>query len=180
MVGVEAGVHASVFRERHRDVAVVEGDRNPEALPERGRNPAKVRHGHGEDDHGVRPLCLDQVLQMPLPARSYPAADRLACELVEAALLRVHLHPAQVAIPFEPRECAAHGLVRLALSERWVASYSPPRCLDRAPAVGRHHEVDPRLVHPLPELPPRRRAAVTEVEVDRRRDGEDLRRPHRG
>jgi hypothetical protein len=34
-------------------------------------------------------------------------------------------------------------------------------------------EVDPLLVESLPELPPRGRAAVAEVEVDGRRDGEE-------
>src|ERR671939_350039 len=41
---------------------------------------------------------------------------------------------------------------------------SPPGALDRPAAVRRDDQVDARLVHPLPELPPGRRAAVAEVE----------------
>ncbi len=115
---------------------------------------------------------------MPPPARSHEAPDRLAREPVGAALLRAVLRPAQVAVALEPRREVAHAGVGLALAVGRVRRGPPPGRLDRPPAVGRHHEVDALLVQPLPELPPGRRAAVAEVEVDGGGDAEQLRRAH--
>src|SRR4029453_7420427 len=68
---------------------------------------------------------------------------------------------------------------QLRLVVQRVRRGSPPRRLDRTAAIGRDDEVDPDLVQPLPDLPPGRRATVTEVEVGRGRDREDLgRRGH--
>ena len=67
---------------------------------------------------------------------------------------------------------------RLALAVAGVRRSPPPRRLDRPAAVRRDDQVAAGLVQALPELPPRRRAAVAEVEVDRGRDREDLRGLH--
>ena len=67
-----------------------------------------------------------------------------------------------------PGECLALAIARVRLRP-------PPGRLDGAAAIGRDDQVAARFVKPLPELPPGRRAAVAEVEVDRGRDGEDLR-----
>src|SRR5215510_7687064 len=54
----------------------------------------------------------------------------------------------------------------------------PPRSVDGSPSVWSHDQVAARLVEALPELPPGGRAAVAEVEVDRRGDSQDLRGFH--
>ena len=132
---------------------------------------------------------LDEALEVPLPARRDPARDRLARELVERRLLGARLGAAEVAVALHAREHVADRLVRLALAVGRVRRGSPPGRLDRPAAIRRDDEVDAGLVHPLPELPPGRRAAVAEVEVDRGRGREDLRasasvrpspRDHRG
>src|SRR4029450_6681256 len=158
----------------------VEGDRDAEALTKRARDTPQMGHRDREDDDRVRALAVDELLEMPLPAGSDPAADRFTGQPVEAALLRVRLLTPEVAIALEPREHPAHRFVRLALPKRRVGGDAPPRRLPGSPAVRRDDEVDSRLGHALPQLPPRGRAAVAEVEVDRGRDREDLRRPHRG
>ena len=178
VVRVEAGVHPAVLRQAHRNVAVVEHDRDAVALAQRLRDAAEVRHRDGEHDHGVRLLRLDEPLQMALPARRDPARDRLARELVERGLVRARLGAPEVAIALHAREHVTNRLVRLALAVGRVGRRPPPRGLDRPAPIRRHDEVDARLVHPLPELPPGRRAAVSEVEVDRGRGREDLRRAH--
>ena len=178
VVRVEAGVHAAVLGEAHGHVAVVEDDRDPVPLAQRRRDPAQMRHRNGVDDDRIRPLALDEPLEVLLPARRHPAPDRLAGDLVERALPGVGLLAAQVAVALHAGERVADDLVRLALAVGRVRRDAPPGRLHRAAAVGRHDEVDPGLVHPLPELPPRGRAAVAEVEVDRRGDREDLRRRH--
>ena len=60
VVVVEPRVHAAELRQAHRDVAVVEDDRDPVALAQVRRDPAEVRHRHREHEHGVRPLPLDE------------------------------------------------------------------------------------------------------------------------
>ena len=176
VVRVEARVHPSVLGEAHRDVAVVEDHGDPEAVAERGRNSPQVGHRDRVHDDRVRVLSLDQPLEMTLPARRYEAPDRLAREPVEARVLGLRFSAAEVAVALHACDDVSDGLVRLTLDVGRVRRDSPPRRLDGPPAVGRDDEVDPGLVHPLPQLPPRGRAAVTEVEVDRRGDREDLRR----
>ena len=82
VVVVEARVHAAELGQAHRHVAVVEDDRHAELLAQRRRDPAEVRHRHGEDDDRVGPLALDEPLEVPPPARRDPAPDRLAREPV--------------------------------------------------------------------------------------------------
>ena len=53
VVVVEARVHAAELGQAHRHVAVVEDDRDAEALAQRRRDAAEVRHRHGEDDDRV-------------------------------------------------------------------------------------------------------------------------------
>ena len=178
MVPVEAGVHAAELRQAHRHVAVVEDDRHAEALAQRRRDAAQVRHRDGEDDHRVGPLALDQLLEVPAPARRHPAPDHLARHPVAETVLRIVLGAAQIAVALEPRDHVARARERLAFDVGRVRRRAPPGRFDRPPAVRR----DDRGRHPprraLPELPPRGRAAVAEVEVDGGRDGEDLRRAH--
>ena len=132
-----------------------------------------MRHRDGEDEHGVRSLALDQPVEVAPPARRDDLPDRLAREPVEGAVLGALLGAAQVPVALQPREPAAQRGVALALAVGRVRRGAPPRRLDRPAAIRRDDEVDPRLVQPLPELPPGRRAAVAEVEVDRGGDGED-------
>ena len=177
-VVVEARVVAAELRQAHRHVAVVEDDRHAEPLAQQRRDPAEVAHRNGEDDDRVDvALPFEQVDEVPAPARRHPAPDRLAHEAVGVA--RILLGPAQVAVALQPRGEVAHACERLALAEARVRRGPPPRRLDRSAAVRRDDQVAAGLVQPLPELPPRGRAAVAEVEVDRRRDREDLRALHR-
>ena len=104
-------------------------------------------------------------------------ASRVA--LSKRGVLRAVLGAPEVAVALQPREPAAGRGEALALDPGRVRRGAPPGRLDRPAAVRRHDQVDADLVQALPELPPRRRAAVAEVEVDRGRDGEDLRRLHR-
>ena len=180
VVVVEAGVHAAELRQAHRHVAVVEDDGDPEPLAQGRRNPAEVGHRHGEEDDRIGPLPLDEPLEMPPPARRDDAPDRLAGEPVERRLLRLVLGTSQIPVALEARQPVAQGGVRLALAVGRVRRRPPPGRLDRAAPVRRHDEIDAGLVHPFPELPPRRRAAVAEVEVDGGRNGQDLRGLHRG
>src|SRR3954453_6573882 len=69
-------------------------------------------------------------------------------------------------VPLHAREQVACARERLALDVRRVRRRAPPRRLDRPTAVRRDDEVRALLVQPLPELPPRGRAAVEEVEVE--------------
>ena len=180
MVPVEAGVHAAELRQAHRHVAVVEDDRDAEALAQGRRDAAQVRHRHREDDDRVRPLALDEPVEVLLPARRHPAPDHLARHPVAEAVLRIVLGAAQVRVALEPRDEVARAGERLALAVGRVRRGAPPRRLDRPAAVRRDDEVDALLVQPLPELPPGGRAAVAEVEVDGGGDGEDLGRAHAG
>ena len=151
----------------HRHVAVVEDDRDGEAVAQRRGNAAGVRHRHGEDEHGVGPLALDELLEVPPPARRDPTPDRLARQLVERALVGRLFRAAQVAVALEPREPVAHARVALPRgrsgSEPCATTGSRPAARGTA-----SRRVDAGLVEPLPELPPGGRAAVAEVEVDRR------------
>ena len=63
---------------------------------------------------------------------------------------------------------------RLSFDEGRVRSCPPPGRFDRPPPIRGDDEIDALLVEPLPELPPRRCAAVTEVEIDGRRGNEQL------
>ena len=181
MVVVEARVHAAELGQAHRHVAVVEDHRDAEALAQVRRDAAEVRHRDGEDDHRVDVLsrsstfvrcrCQRGVTQRQIVSR---------VSLVERGVLRVVLGAAEVAVALEPRERRRARLRSVSPSTIGrVRRRPPPRRLDRPAAVRRHDQVDADLVEPLPELPPRRRAAVAEVEVDRGRDREDLRRLHR-
>ncbi len=117
---------------------------------------------------------------MAAPARRDGAPDHLADDLVGARVLRVRLGAAQVAVALQPRD----GVAR-------ARRTPPPRGSIGFGAVRHHGDSTgrprygvtirsmPASCHPLPELPPRGRAAVPEVEIDRRGDGEDLRRLHR-
>ena len=180
MVVVEARVHAAELGQAHRHVAVVEDHRHAEALAQVGGDAAEVRHRDGEDDHRVDvALALQHLRQMTAPARGDPAPDRLARRAVEGGVLGPLLGAAEIPVALQPREPAAGGGEALALDPGRVRRGPPPGRLDRPAAVGRHDQVDADLVEPLPQLPPRGRAAVAVVEVDRGRDGEDLRRLHR-
>ena len=181
MVVVEPGVHAAELRQAHRHVAVVEDHRDAEPLAQIGGDPTEVRHRNGEDDHRVHVLLLlEHLRQVPAPARGDPTPDRLARSLVEHRVVGALLRAAEVAVALEPGEPASNRRVALALDAGRVRRRPPPGRLDRLAPVRRHDQVDTDLVQPLPELPPRRRAAVAEVEVDRGRDREDLRRLHPG
>ena len=182
MVVVEARVHAAELGQAHRHVAVVEDDRHAEALAQVGGDAAEVGHRHREDDHRVDVRSRSEHLrQVPPPARRHPAPDRLARQPVERATPRGA--PRRGAGSGRPSARARPRADRgeaLALDVGRVRRRPPPGRLDRPAAVRRHDEVDAHLVQPLPELPPRGRAAVAEVEVDRGRDGEDLAAPSSG
>src|SRR5438270_4643332 len=173
VVVVEARVHPAVLGQAHRDVAVVEDDRNAEPLTQRRRDAAEVRHRYGEDDDRVDvALALEDPLEMALPARRDPAPDQLA--LAPVGVAGIGLGPPEVAVSPEPRGEIADPRVGLALAEGRVGRRAPPGTLDRPAAVGGHNQVDAGLVHPLPELPPGGGTAVAIVEVDRGGDREDL------
>src|SRR4029453_11924274 len=120
-----------------------------------------------EDEDGVGPLALDETVEMAAPPRRHHPPDRLPREPVERAVLGAVLGTPQVAIALQPGQAVAQSGVALAFTIGRVRRSAPPRRLDRTAAVRRDDEVDPGLVEPLPELPPRGRAAVAEVEVDR-------------
>ena len=91
----------------------------------------------------------------------------------------------RAALRFDERACPAQSserrarlLEHLAFAVARVGLGAPPGRFDRGPAVRREDQVDPGLVHPLPDLPPGGRAAVPEMEVDRGDDRKYLRRPH--
>ena len=178
VVVVEAGVHAAELGQAHRNVAVVEDDGHAEALAKRRRYAAQVRHRHREDEHRVDvALALEDPLDVPLPARRDPAPHHFPDQPVGVA--RVGLLTPEVPIALQARPRVARAREALALEVGGVRRGAPPRRLDRAAAVRRHDQVDADLVEAFPELPPRRRAAVPEVEIDRRGDREDLRGLHR-
>jgi hypothetical protein len=172
VVVVEARVHAAELGQAHRHVAVVEHDRDPVPLAQVRGNAAKVRHRHGEHEHRVGTLALDEPVEVTAPAGRHDLPDGLPREPVEGAVVGAVLGPTEVAVALEAGEPAPQGGVSLALAVGRVRRRPPPRRLDRAAAVRRDDEVDALLVEAFPELPPRGRAAVAEVEVDRRRDGE--------
>ena len=177
MVVVETSVHATELGQAHRHVAVVEDHRHAEPLAETRRDPEKVRHRHGEEHDGVHvPLALEQLLEMAQPPRRHVAPDHVANRLVEARVIGVVLGTAKVAVALQPGNGVTGPRERLGLVVERVRRDAPPRGLDRPTPVRRHDQVDAYRMQSLPELPPGRRAAVAEVEVDRRGDREDLRR----
>ena len=127
VVRVEPGVHPAVFGQAHRDVAVVEDDRDAVALAQCIRDTPQVRHRNSEDDHCVRLLGVDQSFEMALPTRSHPSRDRLAREFVERRLLGARFRATQVAIALHPSEHVADRLVGLAFAVRRVRCRPPPR-----------------------------------------------------
>src|SRR5205823_1966991 len=88
------------------------------------------------------------------------------------------LRAAKVRVALQLRDRVAGARVGFRLPVRRVGGGPPPGRLDRATPVRSDDEVDTLLVKALPELPPGRGAAVAEVEVDRRRDREDIRGTH--
>ena len=74
VVRVEPGVHSAVLGQAHRDVAVVEDDRDAEALAQRVRDATQVRHRDREDDQRVRLLGLDQLARDAASTAASPSA----------------------------------------------------------------------------------------------------------
>lgn len=70
-------------------------------------------------------------------------------------------------IPAQPRSGAARALERLALPMARVRFAAPPYRWQADAAVGCDDEVDADAVERFPDLPPGRRAAVTEPELNR-------------
>src|SRR6185437_8829508 len=174
VVIVETGVHAAELRQAHGHVAVVEHDRHVEALAQPRRDSPQVRHRHGEDDHrGDIAFALENALEMTLPPRRDVAPDRLARELVTDRVLRVVLAAPKERVPLQPSGEAARAGEELSLAVERVGGGPPPGRLDCATTVGSDDEIHADLVQALPDLPPRRRAPVPEIEVGRGRDGED-------
>src|SRR5919197_6723130 len=130
VVVVEARVHSSELRQAHRHVAVVEDDRDAEALAQVRRDPAQVAHRNSEDDDRCDiALALEDPLHVALPARGDDAPDELALKAVGVA--GVGLGPAQVAVAFEPGGEVADAGVGLALAVGGVGLGAPPGALDR-------------------------------------------------
>ena len=115
---------------------------------------------------------------MPAPPWRHPAPDQLAGDPVAETVFRVLLGTPEVPVALDARDGVAEARERLALDVRRVRRCTPPRRLDRPPAVGRDDQLRPGLVEAFPELPPRRSAAVAKIEVDGRRNSKDLRRAH--
>src|ERR671936_2841226 len=137
-----------------------------------------MRHRDREHDHASDvALALEYPLEMPLPAGRDIAPDRFTRQLVGDGVLRMHLGAPQERVALQPRGQSARPGEELRLAVERVRSRPPPRRLDGTPTVRRDDEIDADLVQPLPDLPPRGRAAVAEVEIRRGRDGEDLRSP---
>src|SRR5439155_324026 len=72
----------------------------------------------------------------------------------------------------------ANGGVQLGFAIERVRRRPPPGRFDRMSPVRCDDQIDADLVQALPELPPGRRAAVAEVEIDRGGEREDLRSLH--
>src|SRR2546430_2467728 len=181
VVVVEPRVHASELRQAHGHVTVVEHDWDVEPLAEPSRDAAQVCHRHREDDHRCNvTFPFEKALEMPLPAGRDVAPDRLAGEPVSHRVFRALLTPPEQRVAFQSSGDPAGPGEELGFAVEGIRRRAPPRRFDRPPAVGRDDEVDADLVEALPDLPPRRRAAVTEVEVGRRRYGKDLGAGHGG
>ena len=157
VVPVEAGVHAAELGQAHRHVAVVEHDRDAEALAQRGRDAAEVRHRHGEDDDRVGPLALDEPLEVPAPARRHPAPDHLARHPVAEPVVRVVLGAAEVRVALQPRASVARAGERLALEVGRVRRASATRAT-RPAARGRARRRDRRPPRTGPSRAATRRA----------------------
>ena len=179
MVDVEAGVHPAVLRQAHRDVAVEVDDRYRESLAKRDRDSAQVAHRNRENHDRVDvALALQHAFEMTSPAGSHVALDQLArCTLGER-LFRALLRPAHMGVAADARRQPLCAGEELALAIARVGLGSPPGCGDRTPTVWRQDQIDTGLVHALPDLPPRGRAAVAEVQIDGRDDAEKLRGAH--
>ena len=166
MVPVEAGVHAAELGQAHRHVAVVEDDRQAVALAQVGGDASQVGHRHREDDERIGPLALDErvemlrqrgvtqrqitsrVIRSPSPSSGLSSARRrYESPLSRATTSRARANDSPSTI-------------------RRVRGRPPPRRFDRPPAIRGDDEIDALLVEALPELPPRGRAAVAEVEID--------------
>jgi hypothetical protein len=172
VVDVEAGVHAAVLGQAHRHVGVVVDDRDLEALSQGARDPAEMVERHGEDDDGVHiPLALQDLLQMAAPPRRHPALDDLPGSPLSSRLRRIVLGPAHVRVFLHARQHSLGSGEQLALAVARVWLGAPPGRLQPATTVGGQDQVDTGLVEALPDLPPSRRAAVAEVEIDRGDDG---------
>ena len=174
VVPVEAGVHAAELGQAHRHVAVVEHDGRPnfsrsaDGMPRRcaiGTVNTITASGRSRSTRCSRCLRQRGVTQRQITSR---VTGRRRCP-------RDPPRRAGDAVALDPRDGVARPGERLALVVGRVRRGAPPRRLDRPPAVRRHDQVDALLVEALPELPPRGSAAVAEIEVDRRGDGEDLR-----
>ena len=166
VVPVEAGVHAAELGQAHRHVAVVEDDRQAVALAQVRRDACEVGHRHREDHECIGALVTDERVEMLAPTRRHPPPDDLSRHPLAQAVLRVVLGPAQVRVALESCDDVASAGERLSLDEGRVRSSPPPGRFDRPPPIRGDDEIDALLVEALPELPPRRCAAVTEVEID--------------
>src|SRR5206468_12995030 len=98
-------------------------------------------------------------------------------DAVAAGVRGLVLVTSHVRVATQSRNTPTRPFEQLALALARVGLGAPPGRSDRGAAVRRQDQIDAGLVHPLPDLPPRRRAAVAEREVDGRDDREDLRRP---
>ena len=141
-------------------------------------DPAEVSHRDGEDDDRVGPLLLDEPLEMASPPWGDDLPDRLPRQPIERALLGVVLCPPEVPVTFDAGQPVAKERVGLAFPIGRIGSGAPPRALDRPATVGGDDQIGAGLVHPLPQLPPGRGAAVLEVEVDSGGNGQDAGRSH--
>ena len=178
MVPVEARVHPAELGQAHRDVPVVEDDRDAVPPAQVRRNATEMGHRHGKDDDRIRALLLDQSVEVLLPPRRHPAPDGLARHAPAEAVLGIVLGTTQVRVALHTCDGVADTGERLTLEVGRVRGCSPPGRLDRPAAVGGDDEVGTFLVEALPQLPPRRGAAVPKVEIDRGGDGEDPGRTH--
>src|SRR2546425_2606126 len=111
---------------------------------------------------------------MPLPAGGHVAPDRLAREPVPERVFRVVLAAPEQRVALQASDDPTGSGEELSLTVDGIGRRPPPRRFDRPSAVRRDDEVDADLVEALPDLPPRGRAAVAEVEIGRRGHRQDL------
>jgi len=138
-----------------------------------------VAHRHRENHDRVDvALALQHVLEMTPPAGSHVALDQLAGRALGERLLRVVLRPAQMGVATDARRQPLGAGKELALAIARVRLRPPPGRGDWTPTIWRQDQVDAGLVHALPDLPPRGRAAIAEVQIDGRDDAKKLRGTH--